>query len=45
MRLQGGAGGGEVWLPGAPEPEVAGVDEDGLDKRPRNKGSLGHTVY
>ena len=45
MILQGEAGGGEVWPPGDPQPEVARVNEDGLDKRPRNKSSLGHQVY
>ena len=45
MRLQGEAGGGEVWPPGDTQPEVAGVNKDGLDKRPRNKSCLRNRVY
>ena len=29
-----------MWPPGVPQPDDARVDEDGLDKRPRNKSSL-----
>ena len=38
--MQGEAGGGKVWPPGVPQPEVAGVDEDGPDKQLTNKTLL-----
>ena len=44
-RLQGEAGGGEVWHSGTPQPEVARVGEDGTDQRMGNKSSLGHRMY
>ena len=45
MRLQGKAGGGEVWPTCAPHLEVAWSGERQSNQQLKNKSSLGHRVY